>query len=193
MEFKDNYEAVIIAGLNLLNFVRSNANATTVANSSYENWNETTLSMLNTTFTTGADSLCNEDGVRNLGLLAVAILSALLYISIYVATLSPLLTCIYVSPIYNKMVNDAVCTYNPYAMAWILGCLLLLSVCGLTVITLRSAFFPVKVLEEAGVSCSPAVQEDVFQEGAPKQNCEDAEPTADSEVITEPITVLKDE
>ncbi len=61
------------------------------------------------------------------------------------------------------MVNDAACTMNPYSMAWNFPCHLFLSVCGLINITLRSAFFPVKVVEDGGVTYNHA---DAFQEGA---------------------------
>jgi hypothetical protein len=154
LEFKDNHEAAIIAGMNLLNFVRSHANSTAATILT----NGTALSVINSTLT-GVDTVCNEGGVKNIGLLATAILSSLLSVSLYIATLSPLLTCNYISPIYNKMVNDAVCTLNPCAMAWILACLLIISMTGLTTITLRPSFVPVEVLKDDGVhsSTTPSV------------------------------------
>jgi hypothetical protein len=50
-------------------------------------------------------------------------------------------------------------------MAWIFSCQLLISVCSLIIITLRSTFFPLKVLEDAGETWNHAAHED-YQKGS---------------------------
>ena len=58
-----------------------------------------------------------------------------------------LVKCENVNSLYVNTVHEAGCTYSVDAMAWIFACLLLISVGGLIMITLRAAYYPVEYLE----------------------------------------------
>lgn len=58
-----------------------------------------------------------------------------------------LVKCENINQLYVNTVHEAGCTYSVNAMAWIFASALVISVCGLIMIMLRSAYYPVEYLE----------------------------------------------
>eukprot|EP00579_Thalassiosira_antarctica_P002882 CAMPEP_0201877042 /NCGR_PEP_ID=MMETSP0902-20130614/8555_1 /ASSEMBLY_ACC=CAM_ASM_000551 /TAXON_ID=420261 /ORGANISM="Thalassiosira antarctica, Strain CCMP982" /LENGTH=562 /DNA_ID=CAMNT_0048404409 /DNA_START=36 /DNA_END=1724 /DNA_ORIENTATION=+ len=58
-----------------------------------------------------------------------------------------LVKCENINQLYVNTVHEAGCTYSVDAMAWIFASTLVISVCGLIMIMLRSAYYPVEYLE----------------------------------------------
>mmetsp|Transcript_31447 Transcript_31447/g.66161 ORF Transcript_31447/g.66161 Transcript_31447/m.66161 type:complete len:564 (-) Transcript_31447:1055-2746(-) len=58
-----------------------------------------------------------------------------------------LVQCENINQLYVNTVHEAGCTYSVDAMAWIFASALVISVCGLIMIMLRSAYYPVEYLE----------------------------------------------
>lgn len=58
-----------------------------------------------------------------------------------------LVKCENINQLYVNTVHEAGCTYSVDAMAWVFASSLLISVCGLIMIMLRSAYYPVEYLE----------------------------------------------
>ena len=58
-----------------------------------------------------------------------------------------LIKCENINSLYVNTIHEAGCTYSVNAMAWIFASTLIISVCGLIMITLRSAYYSVEYLE----------------------------------------------
>jgi hypothetical protein len=57
-----------------------------------------------------------------------------------------LFQCKNINELYVNTVHEAGCTYSVDAMAWMLACSIVISVCGLTMIMLRSSYYPQQYL-----------------------------------------------
>lgn len=57
-----------------------------------------------------------------------------------------LFQCKNINELYVNTVHEAGCTYSVDAMAWMLACSIVISVCGLTMIMLRSSYYPEQYL-----------------------------------------------
>ena len=57
-----------------------------------------------------------------------------------------LFQCRNINELYVNTVHEAGCTYSVDAMAWMLACSIVISVCGLTMIMLRSSYYPEQYL-----------------------------------------------
>jgi len=51
-------------------------------------------------------------------------------------------SCDFVVPVYDQLVNTALCTYSPVSLVWASSSLIVTSACGLMMVTLRSALYP---------------------------------------------------
>jgi len=58
-----------------------------------------------------------------------------------------LVKCENINKLYVNTVHEAGCTYSVEAMSWIFASTMVISVCGLVMIMLRSAYYPVEYLE----------------------------------------------
>lgn len=58
-----------------------------------------------------------------------------------------LIKCENINSLYVNTVHEAGCTYGVDAIAWMFACSLVISVCGLTIIMLRSSYYPCEYLE----------------------------------------------
>lgn len=61
-----------------------------------------------------------------------------------------LVNCEDINKMYTNAVHDAGCTKAPAAMSWVYGSLMVISVCGMIIITLRAAYLPsIKLMDPA--------------------------------------------
>ena len=96
-----------------------------------------------------------------------------------------LIKCKNINDLYVNTVHEAACTYSVSALAWIFASALIIAVCGLIMIMLRSAYYPTEVrdLSEAWIKSpsssgsqtkeSPtnsAATEGSVKAGAPRNN-----------------------
>ncbi len=51
-----------------------------------------------------------------------------------------LISCEALTPIYRKATSESLCNYNVVFLAWTFSCLVIISICGMTMITLRSSW-----------------------------------------------------
>ncbi len=58
-----------------------------------------------------------------------------------------LIKCKNINDLYVNTMHDAACKYSVSALAWIFACALIIAVCGLIMIMLRSAYYPVEFLK----------------------------------------------
>mmetsp|Transcript_31841 Transcript_31841/g.66259 ORF Transcript_31841/g.66259 Transcript_31841/m.66259 type:complete len:142 (+) Transcript_31841:1541-1966(+) len=58
-----------------------------------------------------------------------------------------LIKCKNINDLYVNTMHDAACKYSVSALAWIFASALIIAVCGLIMIMLRSAYYPVENLE----------------------------------------------
>lgn len=58
-----------------------------------------------------------------------------------------LVSCKNINRLYVNTIHEATCTYAVDALAWIYSCSFIVAVCGMLMITLRAAYYPVQDLE----------------------------------------------
>ena len=58
-----------------------------------------------------------------------------------------LVQCKNINQLYVNTIHEATCTYSVEALAWIFGSSLVISICGLIIVMLRSAYYPEEYLE----------------------------------------------
>ena len=85
-----------------------------------------------------------------------------------------LVKCENINKLYVNTLHEAGCTYSVDAMAWIFASALVISVCGLIMIMLRSSYYPVEYLdadESWDLGTKPT-------KSASKDSAESTDPTA---------------